>query len=169
MEVRVELLVLRINDLQAVLRERFCHLLVDHGNACAETVEVRTFGGKRTLEVVEERQHIREDALRDDGGKLFALLRRTTAEIIEVRAQSQHLCILFCQIGFKLFRTLHRIVCAIFCLLGTFTASFGSLLADISRRFFRSVLFFRSFRLVDLALHLFELFLVLLLQLILHE
>ena len=169
MEVRVELLVLRINDLQAVLRERFCHLLVDHGNACAETVEVRTFGGKRTLEVVEERQHIREDALRDDGGKLFALLRRTTAEVVEVRAQSQHLCVLFCQIGFKLFCTLHRIVRAIFCLLGTFTASFGSLFTDIIRRFFRSILFFCSFRLVDLALHLLELFLVLLLQLILHE
>ena len=76
------------------------------------------------------------------------------------------MCVLFCQIGFKLFLTLHRIVRAIFCLLGTFTASFGSLLADIIRCIFRSVC---GLRLVDLALHLLELFLVLLLQLILHE
>ena len=161
MEVRVELLVLRIDDFQAVLRERFLHLLINHGNACAEALQIGAFSRQCTLEIVQERQHVREDSLRDDGGKLLALFRRAAAEVVEVRTQAQHLCVFLLQVGFELL-AIFCFVGALCCLLESRRAFFGSLRTKLVRGF-------RRFRLVDLALHLFELFLVLLLQLIFHE
>ena len=76
-EIRVERLVLRLDIFEPFLFQRFHHLLIHHFDARAEPAFVAAFRRQRALEIIEKRQHILQEVLGDDGGKLTFFVRDT--------------------------------------------------------------------------------------------
>ena len=89
MEVRVELLADGLDVLKAVLLEDFLELREDHLDALLEGLHILCLGRHRALEVVEQRQHVLAEILRDDSGNLFAFLRRAAAEVVKICLEAQ--------------------------------------------------------------------------------
>ena len=161
MEVRIELLADGFNLLEAVLLEDFLELREDHLDALLEGLHILCFGRHGALEVVEQRQHVLAEILRDDSGDLFAFLRRAAAEVVEICLEAQQAVLLFLKVTRELLDLALEGLDLLLhgsCLAGGFLRSF--LLGALGS------IFLRGFRLVDFLLHLLQLLLILLLHFI---
>ena len=84
-----------------MLIQHLAQLREDHLHALLERLTVRLLHRHRPLEVVEQRQEIREQILRDDSGEFLLLLRRAAAEIFKIRLKTKDAVTLFLELCLK--------------------------------------------------------------------
>ena len=156
MEVRVELLADGLDVLKAILLEDFLELREDHLNALLESRGVFRLGCHCAFEIIEQRQHVLAEVLRDHRRDFFAFLRRTAAEVLKISLQPQKAVFLLLQIGCQFFNLAFQgfnlllcsrifLTCCLICRF--FFRAFGSVLSS-------------CFRFVDFLLHFLHLLLI---------
>ena len=95
MVVGVKLGSLHLDMLKAILHQDFPKLLEDHLHALLEGIDVLGLGSHGPLEVVQQGQHVLQDALGHYGRELFLFLGGAAAKILKIRLQAKSTLFLF--------------------------------------------------------------------------